>query len=194
MTADEQFQELAYFVPKLRELTRRLSRLADESPTRFTPIFSRAFPSLDEALGELEDGLRELREAARPEEENAEWVAFLSEHPELERSNEAASLTFTDEELLAALEATHAERTRARERQGRRPRKLSVVGSSQVAETMAAWRACRDPEAGPATHGDISRIGQRLGALARQGRVERVLRAGDTTRWQPIAAARGSES
>jgi hypothetical protein len=124
---------------------------------------------LGDMLAERLPGFREARAEVEAEELAAtRWQEFVAAHPELTDDETRAPLTFTDDELLAAVpEAIR----RSNDLSRWIVKVLADLGDREWADSA-----------------DVVRVGRALGRLSREGRVRRVPRPSwdhGPAEWQP---------
>lgn len=142
---------------------------------------------LNGQLREMKDMLRRLVGDPVPDHDDddvvPDWGGFLDDHPELTQPPPLPA--FTDQVLLDALQLAYADRAAYAAERGLADHDPRVL-SSDVARALAGGATWQDNPATPVRHGDVIRVGQRLGRLERAGRVRRVNKTWERTSfWAP---------
>lgn len=111
-----------------------------------------------------------------------EWRSFIGEHPELERER----LEPTDEELVVALAAAVTERKARKYPDDGAARARCVAWA--LGGTLDIYAYADVPVELRPSRGDVIRVGQRLGRLAREGRIRLVSKSYEARSYVPSEA------
>jgi hypothetical protein len=135
---------------------------------------------IERVIAALNERLGIGEEDGEPDEPKVDWGVFVAEHPELAPE----PLTFTDDELIAAL----AEAEKQWAAKGQR-----YAGRGSYAHCVT--RVLHDaPILGPnlGAKGDVIRVGRALARLGREGRVFLTSRSWESKRWS-VGASGGRD-
>lgn len=145
-----------------------------------------ALHQIAKSVTQILDALEVGDERVAPVADDAAWREFVREHPELKPER----LEFTDDAVLAALAKACDEWDSLRKPRRNGWQRRGAYASC-VASILAGGTAKGDGIR--VAHGDVVRVGQRLGKLMREGRITCVSEPYEPRRYVPNAK-RGGEA